>query len=157
MKKSIAWMCVGVATACFSGAAGAQSAWVGCYVATGRGFDSGRTKTEAFEVRQEGNTLYWPVGMEGKQETRMIMKPASPEELLALKQRFLGADFKGEVSSGLAVYAVSIGSDVKPAAADRGLRMGLYWVSPAGEEKGLYLFAPFAFDKTTKVPCPGKK
>jgi hypothetical protein len=189
VKKRMAWMCVGLATAALSGAADAEmfkctkdgrttfqeqpcglqggaetklessrpSAWVGCYLATGRGFDSGRTKTEAFEVRQEGNTLYLPVGMEGKRETRMIMKPASPEDLLALKQKVLGAKFKGEVSSGLAMYGTSIGSDVTPSDGYGGVRTGLYWVSAPGEEKGLYLFGPFAFDKTTKVTCPDKK
>jgi hypothetical protein len=133
------------------------SAWVGCYVAKGRGFDSGRETTNDFEVRQEGSTLYIPVGMEGKNETRMIVRPASSEDLLALKQKLLGPDFKGEVLSGLAVYGTSSGPNVKPADADRGLRMGFYWVSPATEEKALYAFFPFAFDKTTKVACAGKK
>ncbi|MGZ5573351.1 MAG: DUF4124 domain-containing protein, partial [Usitatibacter sp.] len=123
------------------------SAWIGCYLSTGQGFESG-TRSENFEVRQEGDTLYMPVGMEGKQETRLIMKVASENDLRAFKEKVLGPDFKGEVSSGLAVYGAAIGTEVKSSSDDRGIRMGLYRVHPVGEEQGLYFFAPFAFDKT---------
>ena len=190
MKKMIPrWMCVGIAAACFSGAANAEmfkctkdgrttfqeqpcgeqggaetkmqssrpSAWVGCYQTISTGFDSGIQRTETFEVRQEGNALFTAPAKGDKEEMRMILKPASPEDLLAFKQKVLGRDFKGEVLSGLAMYGVKSNWNEKRTDGDAGPRMGFYWVSPATEEKALFALFPFHFAKATKVPCAGNK
>jgi hypothetical protein len=132
------------------------SAWVGCYQSNGRGWESG-THTENFEIKQERDLLYLPAGMEGKEETRLIMRPASPADLDGFNNAVLGGEKSGaKATSGLAMYGASIGDRQRIVEADRGVRAGFYWIRGEGTDS-LMAFFPFMFDKTKKIPCPAKK
>jgi hypothetical protein len=92
--------------------------------------------------------------MEGKDETRLIMKPASPDDLATYNQGV--ATFGREAESGLAAYGEVTGNRQRPADTENGVRPGLYWLrTPDAQE--LVAFFPFAFDKAKKVPCSARK
>lgn len=164
MKKALAIFLAGLCAAC-GGQGSAETKmqsskpgrWVGCYEATGRGWETG-TRTEKFEIRQEGGKLFMPLGKEGKYDQRFMMQEASQQDLDGLKAQFTGRPGVQagdvEVASGLVVYEVDSGWKVTPVDRDKGMRLGFYWIRAKGEPETLYAVFPFAFDKTKKAPCP---
>ena len=155
------------------------SAWVGCYRSIAPAFGTGATTNkETFEVRQDGSTLYSPMGMEGPYEVRLIWSPASPRQMRLMTEAMAGKSKEQdgiEITRGLVMSGTAKGPEVKKIPEEQ-MAMAFWWIrgleiegDPMGHlprtketlrtsKEVLYFFAALgAFDKASKVPCaPGR-
>ena len=161
--------CDGRAAAAPTAATATPGPWVGCY-ASGSG-----TRQTIMEVRQDGQTLYTTLGMEGTREQRVIWAPASPRQLLAMRDA-IGREQKDgiEFTSGIVMAGAALGRDVK-SVPDGEHAMGYWWtrgIDIEGDPLGhlprtretlrtskptLYFIGYGTFEKASKVPCAASK